>query len=102
MKEGIEHVSDKEEEEGMEDNKGSSGASMHSSILTTLNVLITMWTLIWAINFLLYYHLCPKNPFSKFSTMRPSFIAQTYMTFRIIVQSMHTMWNVLAFFVNEC
>jgi hypothetical protein len=40
----IEHVSDKEE--GMEDNKGSYGASMHGSTLTTLNVLITLWALI--------------------------------------------------------
>ena len=43
-KECIEHVSDKEE--GIEDNKGSYGASMHGSTLTTLNVLITLWALI--------------------------------------------------------
>ena len=40
-KECIEHVSDTKEEEGMEDNKGSYGASMHGSTLTALNVLIT-------------------------------------------------------------
>jgi hypothetical protein len=37
----IEHVSDTKEEEGMEDNKDSYGASMHDSTLTALNVLIT-------------------------------------------------------------
>ena len=39
-KECIEHVSDTKEE-GMEDNKGSYGTSMHGSILIALNVLIT-------------------------------------------------------------
>ena len=53
VKEGIEHVCDKQEEEGMEDNKGSYGASLHGSTPTTLIVLITLWTLIWASNFLL-------------------------------------------------
>ena len=44
MKEGIKHVSDREE--GMEENNCSDGASMHGSTLTTFNVLMTLWTLI--------------------------------------------------------
>ena len=40
-KECIEHVNDKKE--GMKYNKGSYGASMHGPILTTLNVLSTLW-----------------------------------------------------------
>ena len=72
VKEGVEHVSHKEEEEGMKDDRGSYKASMHGSTLTTLNVLITLWTLIWASNFLLYFHLCPKTLLPKISTMLPS------------------------------
>ena len=45
---------------------------MHGSILTILNVLITLWTLICASNFLLYFHVCPKTSVPKFVTMRPS------------------------------
>ena len=51
MKEGIEHVSDKGEE-GMEDDN-SYKAFVHDYTLITLNVLITLWTLIWMSNFLL-------------------------------------------------
>ena len=43
----------------MEDDRGSYGASMHGSTLTTMNVLITLWALIRVSNFLLYFHLCP-------------------------------------------
>jgi hypothetical protein len=43
LKECIEHVSDKEEE-GMEDDRDSYGTSMHGCTLTTLNVLIALWT----------------------------------------------------------
>ena len=45
----------------MEDQRGSYGAPMHGSTLTTSNVLITLWSLIWESNFLLYFHLCPKT-----------------------------------------
>ena len=67
----IEHVSDKEDE-GMEDDRGSYGALMYGSTLTTLNVLITLWTLICVSNFLLYFHLCPETSISIVSTMSPS------------------------------
>ena len=40
----IKHVGDKEEEEEMEDDRGSYGAPMHGSTLTILSVLITLWT----------------------------------------------------------
>ena len=63
---------DEEVKEGMEDDKGSYGASMHSSTLTTLNVFITSWTFVWVICFLLYFHLCPKTSVSKFSAMPSS------------------------------
>ena len=56
VEEFIEHVNDKEEE-GMEYNRGSYGTSMHGCTLTTLNVLMALWTLIWASNFLLYYSI---------------------------------------------
>ena len=59
-KECIEYVIEKEEE-GMEYNNGSYGASMCVSTLTILNTLITLWTLIWASNFLLHFHLCPNT-----------------------------------------
>ena len=42
----------------MEDNRGSYIVSMFGSTLTTLNVLISLWTLICVSNFLLYLHLC--------------------------------------------
>ena len=61
MKEGIEHVSGKEKEEGIEEDKGSYGAFMHGSTLTTLNMLLTC-----ASNVLLYFHLCPKTLVSDF------------------------------------
>ena len=57
-KEYIEYVTDKEEEE-IEDDNNTYGASMCGSTLTILNVVITLWTLIWASNFLLHFHLCP-------------------------------------------
>ena len=44
-RECIEHVRDKEE--GMEDNRGSYGASMHGSTLIAFNVFITLWALIY-------------------------------------------------------
>lgn len=50
----VEHVSDKEDEEEMEDNRRSYGASIHG---VTLNVLISLWMS----NFMLYFLLCPKN-----------------------------------------
>ena len=56
----------------MEDDRGSCKASMQGSTLLTLNVLITLWALIWASNFLLYFHLCPKTSVSKLSAMPPS------------------------------
>ena len=55
----------------MKGDKGSYGASIHASTLTTLNVLITFWTLIWANKFLLYFHLCLKTLVSRFSPMPP-------------------------------
>ena len=61
VKECIEHVNDKEEEKGMEENRDSYGVSMHDSTLTTLIVLITSWTLICVSNFLSYFHLCSKT-----------------------------------------
>ena len=42
VKEGIEHISDKEEEEGMEDDMDIYGVGVHCFTLTTLNVLITL------------------------------------------------------------
>ena len=56
----------------MEVDRGSYQASMHSSTLTTLNVLITLWTLICVSDFLLYFHLCPKFLISKFFAMPSS------------------------------
>ena len=56
----------------MEDQRGSYGAPMHGSTLTTSNVLITLWSLIWESNFLLYFHLCPKTLISKNFAMPPS------------------------------
>jgi hypothetical protein len=53
----IEHVREKEDE--IEDDRGSYGTSMHGSTLTTMNVLITLWKLIFVNNFLLYFHLYP-------------------------------------------
>ena len=53
VKEGIPHVSAKEEEEGMKDDRGNYRASMHSSTLVTLNVLVPLWTLIHVSNSLL-------------------------------------------------
>ena len=50
----IEHVSDKEEEEGMEDDRRSYATSMHGS---TLNLLISLWTLICVSKFMLCIHL---------------------------------------------
>ena len=97
VKEGIEHVSDKKEEGGMEDDKGSYKTSMHGSTLTTLNVLITLWTLIWASIFLLCFHLCPKLRFLKIPQWLHQFIYQTYMNSRNIVYSMLDTCNVLAF-----
>lgn len=44
-KECIEHASDKEEE--IEDDRGSYGVSMHRTTITTVHVLITLWTLIF-------------------------------------------------------
>ena len=54
VEECIEHVSDKKEEEGMEDDRRSYGASMHGS---TLNVLISLWTWICVSKSMLYFHL---------------------------------------------
>ena len=55
----IEHVSDKKE--GTEDNIGSYGASIYGSTITTLNALITLWTLICVSDVLLQvFHICPK------------------------------------------
>ena len=76
VKEGIAYVNDNEEEaQGMDVDKGSYGASMHSSALTTLNVLITLWTFIWASNFLFCLHLCQKicNAFIN-SFLKPTWI----------------------------
>ena len=76
MKEGVEHVSDKEEE-GMEDDKGSYKASMQGYTWIALNVLVTLWTLIWASYFLLYFYLCPKTSVSKFFATINSFFKLT-------------------------
>ena len=65
----IEHVSDKEVER-IKDDRGSYGASMHGSTLTTLNVLITLWTLICVS--LLYFHHCPKTSVSELYAMPSS------------------------------
>ena len=80
----IEHVSDKEEE-GLEDDRGRYGASVHSSILTTLNVLIDLWALACVSVFLLYFHLCPKISVSKFQQCLNQFISQSYMNSRNVV-----------------
>ena len=56
----------------MVDDRGSYKASMHGSTLTTSNVLIPLWTLICASNFLLYFHPCPRILVSKFSVVPPS------------------------------
>ena len=82
---GIKHISDKEEDEGIKDDKGSYEASIHGSTLTTLNVLITLWTLICVSNFLLYFHLCPETSISKKIQCLHQFIFQTYMNSRNIV-----------------
>jgi hypothetical protein len=75
----------KRKEEGMEDDKDGYGASMHGSTLTRLNVLITLWALIWASNFLLYFYLSPKVSISKFPQCLHQTISQTYMISRYIV-----------------
>ena len=49
----------------MEGDRGSHGASVHGSTLTTLNVLISLCTLIGVSNFFLYFHLCPRTSYSK-------------------------------------
>ena len=54
VKEGIEHISDKEEEEGMEDDMDIYGVGVHCFTLTTLNVLITLWKLIWVSKIIRY------------------------------------------------
>ena len=64
-KECVEHVSDKEEV--MEVDR-----TMHGSTMTTLHVLVTLWTMICVSNFLLYFYLCPKISVSKFFAMPPS------------------------------
>ena len=85
-KECIEYVSDKEEEEGMEDNGNCYRVSMHGSTLTTLNVLITLCTLICVSNILLVFHIfVQKNQFLNFSQCLHQFISQTYMNSRNIV-----------------
>jgi hypothetical protein len=65
----IEHVSDKEKEKELEDDRRSYITSMHCS---TLNVFITLWTLICVSNFMLYFNICPKTSISRFSAMSPS------------------------------
>ena len=45
----------------MKDDRGMYEASIHGSTLTTLNVLITLWALIFVSKFLLCFHLCPKT-----------------------------------------
>jgi hypothetical protein len=61
--------------EGMEDDKGSYKAFMCGS---TLNVLITLWTLICVSNFFLNFHLCLKLKFLNVSQCLHQFISQTY------------------------
>ena len=69
----------------MEGDRGSCGDFVHGSTLTTLNVLISLWTLICVGNFLSYFQLCPKTPYSKFLQCLHQLISQTYMDFRNIV-----------------
>ena len=45
---------------------------MHGSMSTTLNVLSTLWTLVWASNFLFYFHFHPKTLVSKYLVTPPS------------------------------
>jgi hypothetical protein len=66
----IEYGYDKEE--GMKDNRRSYGVTMHGFTLSTLNMLITLWTWIRVRYSLLYFHLCPKTSISKISVMPPS------------------------------
>ena len=70
------------EKEGMEDDKGSYGASMHGS---TLNVLITLWILICVSNFFLYFHLCSKLKFPNVPQCLHQLISQTYINSKNIV-----------------
>jgi hypothetical protein len=68
------HVNDKEE--GMENDRGRYGATMHGSTLTTLNVLITLWALICVSNFLLYFKRLNvksnENVKNHLQTLKPS------------------------------
>ena len=56
----------------MVDDRDSYGVSMHGFTLTTLNMLITLWTWICVRYFLLYFHLRPKTSVFKISVMLPS------------------------------
>ena len=69
----------------MEDDKGSYGASMHGSTLITLIMVITLWTLILASDFLLYFYVCPKTSLLILPQCLYRFISQTYMNSKIIV-----------------
>ena len=42
----------------MEEDRSSYKAFIHGS---TLNLLVSLWTLICVSNFMLYFHLCPKT-----------------------------------------
>ena len=65
----------------MKDNKGSHEVSMHGSTLTTLNVLITLGTLICVTNFLLHFQ---KLQFVMFFQCIHQFLSQTYMNSLIV------------------
>ena len=80
----IEHVSDKEDE-GMEDDRGSYGALMYGSTLTTLNVLITLWTLICVSNSSCTFIFVQKLQFLLFPQCLHQVISQTYMNSRNII-----------------
>ena len=67
----IEHVSDKEKE-AIKTIGIFTEVLFTVSTLTTLNVLILLWTLICESNFLLYFHLCPKVSIFEVFTMPPS------------------------------
>lgn len=81
----------------MEDDIGSYKASMHSSTLTRLNVLIHLWAVACVSNFLSYFHLCPKTLFSKISTMLPSIHFSNLHEFKRY--TLEHAWNVVAIFI---
>jgi hypothetical protein len=73
VKKRMDCASDKVEEDGeMEDDRSTYRVFMHGFMSTTLNVLSTLWTLVWASIFLLYFHFHPTTLVSKFLVTPPS------------------------------